>query len=189
MKYAPPFALWHRISRNTLPPRLGNLPLGGYGRGWTHVLWPNCATTAGKDTNSQPHIQGRMGSAIHLRFLRIWSGRLGRWPCTGTGLRRRRRSSGCRAGISRLSYVHFLAFIQRVRRIQDNPVATLEPLKHFQRCAVIAANAQRPQVNLVISVHYHGAKTFGTKQERVHWNSQTRRSHLHLQMNLRISPW
>src|SRR5215469_13162060 len=68
MKYAPPFALWHRISRNTLPPRLGNLPLGGYGRGWPHVLGSNRATAGGKDTSSQPHRKGRMGSAIHYGF-------------------------------------------------------------------------------------------------------------------------
>src|SRR6267142_3548001 len=87
------------------------------------------------------------------------------------------------------SFLHanFLAVLERVRRIQYNPVACVEALKNLERGAVVAANRKLLEMRSMIGIHRHGAKSFRAKQQSIHGNDKPRSSHLYLQMRLCVT--
>ncbi len=79
---------------------------------------------------------------------------------------------------------HFLAFIERVRRIEYDPVIPVKPLQDFERSAVIPANSQWTEVQFVISIHDDGAQAFRAEEQGIYRHLQARGGYLHLQVHL-----
>src|SRR6516225_4891420 len=69
----------------------------------------------------------------------------------------------CSGGRGYLFHVYLDAFVQRVGWIQDNPVASLQPLDHLQRGSVIATDHDRLQMSPVTAVNGHCTQTLGPK--------------------------
>src|SRR5690349_14600739 len=64
-------------------------------------------------------------------------------------------------------HLHGLAFVDGIRRVQDDPILRAEALKNFERSAVIAADGERAKMRLVIAVDDNGAKPLRAKEEGV----------------------
>ena len=95
----------------------------------------------------------------------------------------------CRPGRLRdLVYVYLHTFVERIGRIDHDPIGGFQALQDFQRGAIVTADHQRLQVRFVIVIDDHGAQTFGAEQQRVHRNFQPRAVHFYFQMHLRVSP-
>src|SRR6266853_3169273 len=94
----------------------------------------------GVELSSCPRRKGRRISPATLFLFSLRRLAIG----VGWGIRGRRR--GAIAGsarsrlLRRLLYVDLYSLIERVRRIQDDPIVRAQTLKHLQRGAVIATD-------------------------------------------------
>src|SRR5256884_5228125 len=78
------------------------------------------------------------------------------------------RLPGCRGGgiHGDFFHAHFLAFFERILRIEDNPILGIEALQNLEVRAIVAPDSNLPQMDFVIGVHDDGAKALGTEQQR-----------------------
>src|SRR5258707_10138006 len=103
--------------------------------------------------------------------------------CGSRGLRIRRRRL-----LRHFLYVDRLAVIERIRGIENDPVRRGDALQDFESSAVIAADGNRLQMQLVVGVDDDGAKTFRAEEQRVDGNLNTFSANLDGEMNLRVAP-
>src|ERR1700676_1105862 len=64
--------------------------------------------------------------------------------------------------------VHFLSFLKRVGRVNDDPIADLEPAKNFKRRSEIASNADRVHMHNVVLVDDRHSRPLGAEQHGVY---------------------
>src|SRR5580765_7913457 len=119
-----------------------------------------------------------MGAEFSLPGSGGWFGGVSGWSCASG----RRDGFGCG-----LLDVHRLAVVERVSGIENDPVVGLEALKNFKSDPVVAADGQRPEVDMMIGVDDDGAQSFGAEKQSVDRNLETIATYFGGQVNLRIA--
>src|SRR5580700_946739 len=109
-----------------------------------------------------------------------WSRARRLWPVL-------RRRSGRSDWIRNFLHVHLLSVAQRVRRIQHDPVIGLQPVQHFQRNSVVAADGQRLQPCFVARIHHHRPQPLRAEEQRIYRHLKPIALNLHFQMHLSVS--
>src|SRR5216684_3457289 len=96
-------------------------------------------------------------------------------------LRGRLRLSGCWPSIhGQFFHADFLAFLERIRRIEYDPILNIETLQNLETRTIITADRNLPQVDFVIGIHDHRAQPFRTEQQGVHGNLEPSAAYLDL---------